>query len=44
MKKKVVVIGSGLAGTLICNELVKGSDVTLLEIGDKEVIEYPKFD
>ena len=43
MKKNVVVIGSGLAGTLICNELVKVCHVTLLEVGDKNVISYPKI-
>ena len=42
-EKKVVVIGSGLAGTLICNELVKVCHVTLLEVGDKNVISYPKI-
>jgi len=43
MKKKVVVIGSGLAGVLLCNELVKSSDVTLLELGEKDKISYPKI-
>ncbi len=42
MKKKVVVIGGGLAGSLICNELVKSSDVFLLEIGEKNTIRYPQ--
>ena len=43
MKKEVVVIGGGLAGSLICNELVKHADVTLLEVGSKNSIEYPKI-
>ena len=43
MEKNVVVIGAGLAGTLICNELVKNCDVTLLEAGDKNVIRYPEI-
>jgi len=41
MKKRVVVIGSGLAGSLICNELADKADITLLEIGQKDVISYP---
>jgi hypothetical protein len=44
MKKKVVVIGAGLAGSLICNELVKHFDVTLLEKGNRNSIEYPKIE
>ena len=40
---KVTVIGSGLAGTLVCNELVKKHSVTLLEAGPKASIEYPKL-
>lgn len=43
MKKNIVVIGAGLAGSLICNELVKVCHVTLLEVGDKNVISYPKI-
>jgi GMC oxidoreductase len=43
MKKKIVVIGSGLAGSLICNELVEHADVTLLEIGNKNSIRYPQI-
>ena len=43
MKKNVVVIGAGLAGSLICNELVKKCNVTLLEVGDKNGIGYPKI-
>lgn len=41
--KKIVVIGSGLAGSLICNELANDADVTLLEIGKRDVITYPKI-
>ena len=43
MEKNVVVIGAGLAGTLICNELVKNCDVTLFEAGEKNVIGYPEI-
>ena len=41
MGKNVVIIGAGLAGTLICNELVGKCNVILLEIGEKERISYP---
>ncbi|MCJ8503004.1 GMC oxidoreductase [Desulfatitalea alkaliphila] len=44
MKKKVVIIGSGLAGTLICNLLTDVCDVTLLELGQKAGISYPHLD
>jgi choline dehydrogenase-like flavoprotein len=40
-KRSIVVIGGGLAGSLICNELVRDADVTLLEIGQKDSIHYP---
>lgn len=40
--KKAVVIGGGLAGTLLCNELVKSLDVTLLEKGDENRIRFPR--
>jgi choline dehydrogenase-like flavoprotein len=40
-KQSVVVIGAGLAGSLLCNELVNHTDVTLLEIGDQNRIRYP---
>lgn len=43
MKKKIVVIGAGLSGSLICNELVKNSNVTLLEVGEKNAISYTKI-
>lgn len=42
MKKKVVVIGSGLAGSLLCNELVRCFDVTLLERGGSDTVEIPR--
>jgi hypothetical protein len=37
----LVVIGAGLAGSLLCNELVKHYDVTLLERGPEKRIEIP---
>ena len=37
----VVVIGAGLAGTLICNALAKKCRVTLLEAGEKDAISVP---
>lgn len=43
MKKKVIVIGGGLAGSLLCNQLVKHADVTLLEVGSKDSIQYPQI-
>ncbi len=43
MTKKVVVIGGGLAGCLLCNELAGQAEVTLLEIGRKEAISYPNL-
>jgi hypothetical protein len=39
--KDIVIIGSGLAGSLLCNELVKHVDVTLLERGPKDSIQIP---
>jgi hypothetical protein len=41
--KNIVVIGSGIAGSIICNELSKSANVTLLEKGEKDVISYPKI-
>jgi hypothetical protein len=41
MKKNIVVIGAGLAGTLICNQLVEKCNVTLLEAGEKDRTSYP---
>lgn len=43
MNKNIIVIGAGLAGTLICNELVKQCNVILLEVGEKNAISYPKI-
>ena len=43
MKKKVLVVGSGLAGSLLCDELCKVHDVTLLEKGPQNSIAYPQF-
>lgn len=43
MKKNIVVIGAGLAGTLICNELVEKCNVTLLEAGEKDRVSYPEI-
>lgn len=44
MKKSIAVIGSGLAGTLLSNELNSRADVTLLEAGEKDRIRFPKID
>lgn len=41
MRKRVVVIGAGLSGSLLCNELAADTDVTLLEIGERDRISYP---
>lgn len=41
MKKNVLVIGAGLAGTLICNELTGKCNITLLELGARDRISYP---
>ena len=43
MKKKIVIIGGGLAGSLLCNELVKNHNVTLLEIGGRNSLQFPKI-
>ena len=45
-RPSIVVIGAGLAGSLLCNELVEDADVTLLEIGERDRIHYPpvRFD
>jgi choline dehydrogenase-like flavoprotein len=42
-KRSVVVIGGGLAGSLLCNELVREADVTLLELGESGSIRYPRI-
>jgi len=41
MSGKVIVIGGGLAGSLICNELINNKEVILLEVGSKNSIQYP---
>lgn len=43
VRQHIVVIGGGLAGCLLCNELVERFDVTLLEKGPQEGIRYPEF-
>lgn len=43
MKQRIVVIGSGIAGSILCNELVKHAEVTLLEIGEKNSVSYPRI-
>jgi len=43
-RPSIVVIGAGLAGSLVCNELVEDADVTLLEIGERDRIHYPPID
>jgi hypothetical protein len=40
---KVVIIGAGLAGSLLCNELAKRFDVTILERGARSKIEIPEI-
>jgi hypothetical protein len=44
MKKSVVVIGSGLAGSVLCQELAGVAEVTLLEIGEKDTIGFPEIE
>lgn len=44
MQKTIAIIGSGLAGSLLCNALVKHANVTLLEAGPKETTVYPNVD
>ncbi len=44
MSKKIIVIGGGLAGALLCNELVNYFDVTLLEKGLKNDFQYPQIE
>ena len=41
--KKVAVIGSGLAGSLICNRLSAHSNVILLEAGPEARVKYPNI-
>jgi len=42
--KKSVIIGSGLAGSLLCNALAKHFDVTLLERGPRDSIHIPQVE
>lgn len=44
MRKSVVVVGSGLAGSMICNELAANANVTLLELGGENSISYPSVE
>lgn len=44
VKQRVVVIGSGLAGSLISNDLAGDADVTLLEIGAEHSLSYPPIE
>lgn len=44
MQKNIVIIGSGLAGSLLCNALVRNANVSLLEAGPEDTTEYPKVD
>ncbi len=41
MRRRVVVVGGGLAGSLLCNELARNHAVTLLERGPKNSFRYP---
>lgn len=42
-RRNLVVIGGGLAGSLLCNVLAGDFQVTLLEKGPRNNIEYPQF-
>jgi predicted NAD/FAD-dependent oxidoreductase len=42
MKSKIIIIGSGLAGITIANELIKHCDVTVIEKGPSEGVVLPK--
>jgi len=44
MKKKILIIGSGLSGSVIANELATFSDVAILELGARNKITFPKID
>jgi len=44
MSTRVVVIGSGLAGSLVCNALAGSADVTLLEKGQEHSLSYPPIE
>jgi hypothetical protein len=39
---RVVVIGSGLGGTIVSNELCRSSSITVLEIGPRNSFTYPE--
>lgn len=41
VNRSIVVIGSGLSGTLLCNDLSRDHDVILVEKGPENRIEYP---
>lgn len=41
--KKITVIGSGVAGSLLCNQLVTQHEVTLLEKGAEDSIRFPEL-
>lgn len=42
--ENVVIIGSGLAGSLISNALVENCNVTVLELGAEDTISYPSVE
>jgi hypothetical protein len=44
MKKKILIIGTGLAGSIIANELATFADVTTLELGACDKVKFPKID
>lgn len=44
MHRHIVVIGSGLAGTLLCNQLAGKAHVTLLEAGEKDRMRFPRIE
>ena len=43
MRKHCTIIGSGLGGTLVANELAEHCDVSVIETGPKNGIVYPRF-
>jgi choline dehydrogenase-like flavoprotein len=43
MSRRFVVIGAGLAGSLLCNELANHAEVTLLEIGERDRVQFPRI-
>jgi hypothetical protein len=42
--KNIIVIGAGLAGSLVSNQLSKNYNVTLIEIGPRHFVKYPRVD